>query len=220
MEVDDSRSVFEKSQLLNDEGNRLFRTQEHRQGITKYDKALQYLGVIVPETEEHAQLMEELGIALNLNLAAGLLKLSAYEEARNHCDLESLSKFAFRYDEELLLALKFDPSNDEVKQESLKVKQMCKPSCANSPIGQKENGIGFPIELDSSSVGAKLIDPWNLGNSSHLVCSPQMKLNNGKVVETNQGFESYFGTSERKRELDVLENRTTSLSERSCLDSN
>ena len=41
--------------------------------------------------------------------------------------------------------------------------------------------------------------------------------NNGQEVETNHGFEPYFGTSERKLELDLVENRTTSLSKRSCL---
>ena len=101
--------------------------------------------------------MEELGISLNLNSVACLL--SAYEEVRNHCEL------AFKFDfsnvkaqfrraqaclhlgtiekvyEDLLLALKFDPSNDEVKLELLKVKQMCTPTCVNRPMGHKETGV-------------------------------------------------------------------------------
>ncbi|KAJ8440809.1 hypothetical protein Cgig2_000697 [Carnegiea gigantea] len=123
VEMDDSQSTYEKSQLLKDEGNRLFRAQAYWQVITKCYKALQCL-----------------------------------------CEDRGMVEAAH---EDLLLALKFDANNDEVKQELLKVKQMRKPTCANSPMGRKENGIGFPIELPSNSVGAK-----NLGNSSHLVCSP------------------------------------------------
>ncbi|KAJ8428061.1 hypothetical protein Cgig2_023455 [Carnegiea gigantea] len=169
--------------------------------------------------------MEELGISLNLNSVACLLKLRAYEEARNHCEL------AFKFDfsnvktqfrraqaslhlgmvekvyEDLLLALEFDPVNDEVKLELLKVKQMCTPTCVTRPMGHKETRIDCPIELPSSLAGAKFFDPLNLGNSSQLECSSQMSPSNGKVAE-------------RKRDLDFVENSARPLSKRPCLNLN
>lgn len=51
--------------------------------------------------------------------------------------------------EDVPLALKFDPNNDEVK-ELYKVKQMCKPTCVNDLVGLEENGVDSPDELFTS----------------------------------------------------------------------
>jgi len=150
MQMVDSHSMLEKSQMLKDEGNRLFKTQAYRLVIFRYDKCLQYLCVVVPNSDEDAKLMEELGISLNLNLAACCLKLNAYEEARNHYDLVLKLDFGnmkaqFRRAQtylhlamleeahkDLLSALEFDPDNDEVKKEQLKIERMCKSKCVNT----------------------------------------------------------------------------------------
>lgn len=51
--------------------------------------------------------------------------------------------------EDVPLALKFDPSNDDVK-ELYKVEQICKPTCVNDPVGLEENGVDSPDELFTS----------------------------------------------------------------------
>ena len=43
--------------------------------------------LVVPLTEEDANLMEALGISVTINLAACWLKLGVYEAAQHHCDL-------------------------------------------------------------------------------------------------------------------------------------
>lgn len=111
--------------------------------IIKYDKVPQYLRVVVPLTEEDANLMEELGISLNLNLAACWLKLSAFEAAKHHCDLilkldfgnvKARSRRAQAVlqlsiveaaHNDFILALMFDPKNDEVKKELTQVEGKC-----------------------------------------------------------------------------------------------
>ena len=41
----------------------------------------------MPNFDDDARMMEELGISLNLNLATCWLNLCAYKLARDHCDL-------------------------------------------------------------------------------------------------------------------------------------
>lgn len=48
---------------------------------------------------------------------------------------------------DLLLAVKFEPSNDEAKKELYKPKQMCNSTCLNDPVGQEEIAADFPVEL-------------------------------------------------------------------------
>ncbi|KAJ8431230.1 hypothetical protein Cgig2_033001 [Carnegiea gigantea] len=58
--------------------------------ISRYDKALQYLCVVVPEFDDDARMMEELVISLNLNLATCWLKLCAYEVGQIVVDTDSV----------------------------------------------------------------------------------------------------------------------------------
>ncbi|KAJ8421158.1 hypothetical protein Cgig2_003023 [Carnegiea gigantea] len=62
MQMVDSHSMLKKSQMLKDEGNRLFKTQAYRLVFFRYDKYLQYLCVVVPDLDKDAKLMEELAM--------------------------------------------------------------------------------------------------------------------------------------------------------------
>ena len=76
-----------KSKELKEEGNKLFRTKAYKLDVNIYDNSLQYMCVFVPENENHAKLMEELGIAINLNIAVCWLKLNEFELAKHQCNL-------------------------------------------------------------------------------------------------------------------------------------
>ncbi|KAJ8450548.1 hypothetical protein Cgig2_020185 [Carnegiea gigantea] len=150
MEMIDSQSMLVNSQMLKDERNILFRTKAHQLAITKLS--------VYEEARSHRDLglkLDFCNVKARFRRAQAFMRLGMVEKAHD----------------DLLLAFKFDPSTDEVKKELLKVKQLCKSNCVNSPMGQKETGIDCPIELPSSLMGAKFFDPLNLGNSSQLECS-------------------------------------------------
>ncbi|KAJ8437185.1 hypothetical protein Cgig2_003814 [Carnegiea gigantea] len=94
MEMEDARDAIRKSQLLKDGGNRFFRTKRYQMDIIRYDKYLQYLCAVVPVSNDDARLMDELGISLNINLAACWLMLCAYAVAREHCELMGRTEVA------------------------------------------------------------------------------------------------------------------------------
>lgn len=97
--------------------------------------------------------MTDLGISINLNLTACWLKLGAYEMALQHCnmvlqfDLFNV-KARFRrarsflglgkMDEahnDLLVALRFDPQNEDVLGELRSVEQLCRLNTSSTPLG-------------------------------------------------------------------------------------
>ena len=73
------------SKSIKEECNQLYKLK-FQPAITKYDKAILYLCVFVPSIEEEANIMEELGLPLNLNFAACCLKLCAFKAAKSQCD--------------------------------------------------------------------------------------------------------------------------------------
>ena len=64
-----------KSKALNEEDNQFFRTTAYKLIVNIYDKSRQYMCVFVPANEDSANVMEELGIAINLNIVTCWLKL-------------------------------------------------------------------------------------------------------------------------------------------------
>ena len=65
----------------------MFRQKDYKEDITRYDRSLQFLYVVVPLNKEEVNLMEDLSISLNLNIAACWLKLGNVDAAKNHWDL-------------------------------------------------------------------------------------------------------------------------------------
>ena len=52
-----------------------------------YEKSIQYSCVVVPKSENDAIVMEELAIAINLNIATCWLKLNKFKLAKRQCDV-------------------------------------------------------------------------------------------------------------------------------------
>ncbi|KAJ8426137.1 hypothetical protein Cgig2_022434 [Carnegiea gigantea] len=68
--MDNPHEALLRSKVLNEEGNKLFRSKAYWLAVNMYDKSLQYLFVLVLENADDANAIEELGISINLNLAA------------------------------------------------------------------------------------------------------------------------------------------------------
>ena len=68
------REALVNPKALKEERNKFHRSKAFRCTINRYDKSLQYLCVTIPENEDDANLMEELGISINLNIVASWLK--------------------------------------------------------------------------------------------------------------------------------------------------
>lgn len=75
------REMLVKSHELNEEGNILFKARACR-AISRYDKALQYPCLAITKKDEDANLMEKLGISINLNIATYSLKSKEFELAK------------------------------------------------------------------------------------------------------------------------------------------
>jgi len=59
-----------KAKALKEVDNKLFKIKAHRLAINTYDKSLQHLCVFVPKNVDDANVMEEFGMFINLNLVA------------------------------------------------------------------------------------------------------------------------------------------------------
>jgi len=73
-----SHETLVKSKELKDARNMFFKSGVYLWAIRKYDKALQYLCVEIPNNVDDANLMEELRVSIELNLAACWLKLRVW----------------------------------------------------------------------------------------------------------------------------------------------
>ncbi|KAJ8432205.1 hypothetical protein Cgig2_027727 [Carnegiea gigantea] len=134
--MDDSKEAHLATKSLKEEGNQLYRLKAYKRAIIRYDK------YCWPAAKE-AHLIEELGLSLNLNLDAWWLKLCAFEDAKHQSDLalkvdlfnakarfqraRALTNLG-RLEEALTylqIAIRFEPSNVEVKRKLSEIKQLC-----------------------------------------------------------------------------------------------
>lgn len=82
MEMESPCEALVNSKMLKGEGNKLFKTKNYRLALIAYEKATQFLCVSIPLNENEATLMDELAIAINLNIAVCWLKLQEFELAK------------------------------------------------------------------------------------------------------------------------------------------
>ena len=54
--MDDSKETHLAAKSLKEESNQLYRLKAYKQAINRYDKAIQYLSVFAPSTEEECNL--------------------------------------------------------------------------------------------------------------------------------------------------------------------
>ncbi|KAJ8425985.1 hypothetical protein Cgig2_009492 [Carnegiea gigantea] len=131
-----------KAKALKEDDNKLFIIKAHRLAINTYDKFLQHLCVFVPKNVDDANVMEELGIFINLNLVACWLKINYFESVKQHCDLvmqldlfnvkarlrrdQALLNMGLRGEarQDLLVAVRFDPNNEEIRKELSRVEEI------------------------------------------------------------------------------------------------
>ncbi|KAJ8426009.1 hypothetical protein Cgig2_026121 [Carnegiea gigantea] len=120
MHMDSPRKALMKSHVLKEEGNKLFKTKDYRRALN---------------SENDAHMMEELTVAINLNIATCWLKLKEFELAKRQCDVVTNFdcfnvKACFRRAQalinmgqaeaarqDLLVAFRFEPNNGEVQKE-------------------------------------------------------------------------------------------------------
>ncbi|KAJ8425357.1 hypothetical protein Cgig2_021920 [Carnegiea gigantea] len=176
----------------------------------------------MPEPDEDARLTEELGISLNFNLGTCWLKLCAYKVARDHFDftirLNSCNvKARFRrarallklgsvqeaYND-ILLAFKFDLSNQEVKKNLDMVKQKCKSKCMKDQVGQTKIGTDFAVVST---------------NLTEVNCPSQLNSHDGELDESGQFSKLDLRVDKKKKECAIEELNDSLLNQRACQDS-
>ncbi|KAJ8433631.1 hypothetical protein Cgig2_026811 [Carnegiea gigantea] len=173
-----------KSQALKEEGNKLCRTKAYRSALNRYEKSIQYLFVVVPGSENEAYEMVELAIAVNLNIAACWLKLKEFELAKRQYDVvmnldlfnvkarfrraQALVNLGLKAEalQDLLVALSFDPNNEEIKQELRRIEEMCNVSNEKDLVKEVEVNGNNSVESSSKQVGQLAFDPIKLQVSS------------------------------------------------------
>ncbi|KAJ8450396.1 hypothetical protein Cgig2_004853 [Carnegiea gigantea] len=138
--------------------------------------------------------MEDLAIAINLNIAVCWLKLKEFELAKRQCDVvmnldcsnvnarfrraEALVNMGLKEDayQDLLVALRFDPNNEEIKQELRRVQEMCNASNKKELFKEFEPAVNNIAESTSKEVAQADFDPLNLSDSSMFQASSMKSL--------------------------------------------
>ncbi|KAJ8428140.1 hypothetical protein Cgig2_011513 [Carnegiea gigantea] len=191
LQMDSPCETLVKAKELKEEGNTLYKSKAYQSAINRYDKAFQYLCLIVPENEHDEKLIEELAIQINLNIATCWLKLKEFELAKRQCDVVMnfdsfnvnarfrraqallnmvLSKEA---NQDLLVAIQLEPYNEEIRDELSRVEKLCSISCNKVPTREVQAQI---LELDeedntsgSPSIGTRMdLDLWRTESTSTL----------------------------------------------------
>lgn len=65
MHMDSPREALMKSHVLKEDGNKRFKSKDYRRALNRYEKSIQYLCMVVLDSENDAHMMEELAIAIN-----------------------------------------------------------------------------------------------------------------------------------------------------------
>ncbi|KAJ8435849.1 hypothetical protein Cgig2_029604 [Carnegiea gigantea] len=152
---------------LKEEGNKLFKTKAYWSALNRYEKSIQYLCVVVLENENDAIVIDELAIAMKLNIAACWLKLKEFELNVNVI-AKALVNIGLKEDarQDLLVALRFDLNNEEIKQELQRVEEMYNASNGTELVHEAEATENNIAKGTSKQVAQAVFDPLNLSDSS------------------------------------------------------
>ena len=148
--MDNPPEALLRSKVLKEEGNKLFRSKACWLAVNMYDKSLQYLYVLVLENEDDANAIEELGISINWTSC--LLAENELFWAKRHCDLviqidlfnikarfrraKTLINMGLRQEtcQYLLVRIRFDPKNEEIRKQLSKVEELCNNPCRKNRL--------------------------------------------------------------------------------------
>ncbi|KAJ8433085.1 hypothetical protein Cgig2_014133 [Carnegiea gigantea] len=176
MEIESPCEALMESKTLKEEHNKLFKTKDYRLALTTYEKAMQFLCVSVPLNENEATLMEELVIAINLNIATCWLKLQEFELAKQQCELimkldafnvkaccrrvQALLHMGLKDQarQDILDAIRYYPNSEELKNKLHKIEHVRTQSKEKEPTPDAEvsklecNHLSLPNSDDISNI--------------------------------------------------------------------
>ncbi|KAJ8438205.1 hypothetical protein Cgig2_001923 [Carnegiea gigantea] len=156
-------------QVFGEEGNRFYKLKAYQTAITRHDKAIQYLYV--------------------------LLKLAPFEDAKNQCDLtlkldlfnvkarfrraQALVKLGMMEEalKDLQTTIRLDPSTRKVKAELHKAEQMYKSACRKDRLQSLINDHNNSTRNRADSHDKVVFDPLNLS-----------KLSNSRISNNRRGI--------------------------------
>ncbi|KAJ8437240.1 hypothetical protein Cgig2_012509 [Carnegiea gigantea] len=212
MHMDSPHEALMKSHALKEEGNKLFRSKCYRRALNKYEKSIQYLCMVVPDSENDAHMMEELAIVINLNIVACWLKLKEFELAKRQCDVVmNLDCFNIKAHfrraqalvnmglveaarQDLLVAFRFEPSNGEVQKELRRIEKFCDDPNENElvmEVANEDNNSAESSSKEDGQVISYLIDLY-ASSANETVSKKINSLPQAAYQKVEQGYSIEF----------------------------